>query len=103
MPIYEYQHPLTNETFDLLLPLKKEDLPYSLENGEKVISANKDKCTLEDGTICERIWSRVGYCGLAAKEKEVWQVDPEYVKKCRPKFVMSRRGEKIPYDPTRHC
>jgi hypothetical protein len=37
------------------------------------------------------------------KNREVFQADPSYVKKCRPKYVKFQDGHRERYDPTKHC
>jgi len=36
-------------------------------------------------------------------QREVWEADPDYVKKCNPKYVKYQDGHKERYDPTKHC
>lgn len=36
-------------------------------------------------------------------QREVWQADPDYIKKMNPKFVKYQDGHKERYDPTKHC
>lgn len=87
MPIYEYQHPDTKEIFSELRKIKDRDKPF----------------IAPDGKECERLLfpTKLGYCGKG--DREVFEVDPGYVKKCRPKYVEFRDGHKEKYDPTKHC
>lgn len=88
MPIYEYIHPKTGEIFEKLRPIKDRNKPY----------------VLEDGTKCKRlaISGSVGYFGKSAKEKESFELDRDYVKKCNPKYIRFRDGHRERYDPTKH-
>ena len=92
MPIYVYQHPNKEEFYEDLRSFKDADLPY--------ISP--------DGSVCKRVlyptntWSKHSK-GLVDKQCEVWDKDPSYVKKLKPKYVRTRDGQKIRYDPTKHC
>ena len=36
-------------------------------------------------------------------QRECFEADPQYVKKCNPKYVKLSTGEKVRYDPTKHC
>lgn len=84
MPIYEYQHPITKEIFEVLRPVSEYKKPY--------IS--------EDGTECVRVMS--GCHGWKA-DREVFEVDAEYVRKVKPKYIKFNDGHKERYDPTKHC
>ncbi len=87
MPIYEYQHPETGEIFEEFRLIK---------NRNKVFIA-------PDGVKCKRIMSsQMGYCGLAEKEREVFQLDSNYAKKMNPKYVKFRDGHRERYDPNKH-
>ena len=86
MPIYSYQHPKTKEVFDILREIKNRDKPY----------------ILKDGTKCKRIFGDINI-GIINKNAEVFQKDPDYVKKCRPKYIRLRNGHRVRYDPTKHC
>lgn len=37
------------------------------------------------------------------KNREVFEADPAYVKKCNPRFVQFQDGHKERYDPGKHC
>jgi len=37
------------------------------------------------------------------KNREVFEADPEYVKKCNPKYVKYQDGHRERYNPTKHC
>jgi hypothetical protein len=37
------------------------------------------------------------------KNREVFQADSDYVKKCKPKYVKFQDGHRERYDPTKHC
>lgn len=41
--------------------------------------------------------------GIIDKNAEVFQKDPEYVKKVNPKYIRFRDGHRERYDPNRHC
>jgi len=86
MPIYSYQHPKTKEVFEILRKIKDRDKPY----------------VLEDGTKCKRIFGNVNI-GVIDKNAEVFEKDPDFVKKCKPKYVKYLDGHREKYDPTRHC
>jgi len=88
MPVYQYEHPVTKEVFEDLRPIKNRHKPF----------------IAPDGVKCPRIVvpTDLGYCGRAEKEREVFELDPGYVKKCRPKFVKYRDGHREKYDPGKH-
>ncbi|NJL70148.1 MAG: hypothetical protein HC888_00440 [Candidatus Competibacteraceae bacterium] len=95
MPIYEYKHPKTGEIFNDIRTFSKMTEPF----------------VAPDGTICPFIswfeapdaadvvkgnkWSK----STVDKKCEVWEKDPEYVRKCNPKYVRTRSGERIRYNP----
>ena len=86
MPIYSYQNPNTKEVFEVLRSFKDWDKPY----------------ILEDGTKCKRVFDYRNI-GVIDKNAEVFQKDPDYVKKCKPKYIKYKDGHREKYDPTRHC
>ncbi len=47
----------------------------------------------------------IGFPGRMFKngQREVWEADPNHVKKCNPKYVQYQDGHKERYDPTKHC
>jgi len=84
MAIYQYKHPKTGEIFEDIRKMKDSDKPF----------------IAPDGIKCFRIISKFqGWKG----NKEVFEQDPSYVKKCRPKFVKFKDGHREKYDPTKHC
>ena len=85
MPLYKFLNPVTGEVFEELVSVKKCKKPF----------------VLPDGTKCKRLFS--GFKGgIINKNAEVFQKDPEYVKKCKPKYVKFRDGHRERYDPTKH-
>ena len=36
-------------------------------------------------------------------QREVWEADPQYIKKVNPRFVKRQDGIIERYDPTKHC
>lgn len=87
MPIYEYKHPKTGEIFTEIRKIKDRDKPF----------------TAPDGEVCERIFfSKMGYMGRSEKDREVFELDRDYAKKIRPKYVKYRDGHREFFDPTRH-
>lgn len=84
MPIYEYEHPETGEIFEDIRKFADSDKPF--------ISP--------DGVECKRVEvsSFTGWKG----DREVFEMDPGYVKKCKPKYVKFRDGHRERFDPTKH-
>jgi hypothetical protein len=87
MPIYSYKNPKNGEVFDEIRNMKDYDKPF----------------ILEDGTVCDRIYFSEQNLTVIDKNREVFEVDPGYVKKCKPKYVKFRDGHREKYDPNRHC
>ena len=86
MPIYQYKHPDTGEIFEEIRPFRKMDKPFVAPDGKK----------------CKRIFcveNIVGWNG----NREVFEADPGYIKKCNPKYVQFQDGHKERYDSTKHC
>lgn len=68
----------------------------------KISDRDKDFIS-PDGVRCKRvISSSVGYVGLHEKEREVFQVDRDYVKLCKPKKIRFRDGHVEKYDENKH-
>jgi len=88
MPLYEYRHPKTGEIFEDIRSFSQSDEPY----------------IADDGTKCEKVPIWDGQCrmGLVNNNAEVWQKDPDYVKRMKPKYLRTREGHRIRYDPTKH-
>lgn len=86
MPIYTYKNPKTGEEFDEIVPFSQGDKPL----------------ILDDGTVCERIFSITGL-GIIDNNAEVFKKDAAFVKKCNPKYIRLRNGHREKYDPTKHC
>lgn len=89
MPIYTYLHPKTKERFDIVRTISERNNPY--------IHIDGVKCQREE------VPHSMGYCGLATKEREVFQVDRELVHKCKPKKIKFRDGHTEKFDPQKHC
>ena len=85
MPIYEYAHPDTGEIFEDIRKIKDRDNIFMSEDGKK----------------CKRL--EVSNFTGWKNNREVFEVDADYVKKCNPKYVKFRDGHKERYDPTKHC
>jgi len=84
MPVYLFEHPDTEELFEELRLLSEIDKPFYAPDGE----------------LCRRVIG--ASVGLVNKNAEVWQKDPAYVKQLNPKYVKTRSGHRIRYDPTKH-
>lgn len=74
----------TGEIFEVYRKISERDLPFFAE----------------DGTECTRIISKSSGW---RKDREVFEVDPSYVKQMNPKYVKFRDGHRERYDETRHC
>lgn len=87
MPIYEYQHPDTKEIFSALRKIEDRDKSFIAPDGKK----------------CERLNfpTNLGYCGKG--DREIFELDAEYVRRCRPKKIRFRDNHTEFYDPTKHC
>jgi hypothetical protein len=86
MPIYEFEHPDTGEVFEDLRTFSKMNKPF----------------IAPDGVKCKRLEVPKSVKGWA-KNREVFEADPGYVKSCKPKYVQFQDGHKEKYDPTKHC
>ena len=89
-----YKHPKTEEMFSDQRMVGYEERPL-----------------LKQGIKCELVLDYVPpkkeYKALGPlcidKNREVFQADPELVKKTRPKYVKFQDGHRERYDPTKHC
>ncbi|MFW6015246.1 MAG: hypothetical protein ACOCRK_02265 [bacterium] len=86
MPIYSYKNPKTNKVFDKIRSINDRDKPI----------------ILDDGTKCHRVFSPNYQIGIIDNNAEVFEKDPDYVKKMNPKYVKFKDGHKEKYDPTKH-
>ena len=95
MPIYIYKHPETDEVFEVLRSMSQSEKQYEAP----------------DGVMCDRIFHNPNFnkdkdwmrTSRAGEKLEIFQHDPSYVKKMRPKYVKFRDGHRERYDPTKHC
>ena len=86
MPMYEYIHPDTGKIYEVIRSYK--------DKHKKFLAPDGKKCKVKE------IPSRVsGWKG----DKEVFEADSDYVKKCNPKYVKFKDGHRERYDPTKHC
>lgn len=86
MPIYIYLDKKTGKYYEEL---------------RKVADIDK-KFTSPDGNVCERVISAPSYTGKSDKEKEVFEIYGEEVKRKKPKFIKFRDGHRERYDPSKH-
>lgn len=95
MPIYLFKHPKTGKIFEDIRSFKDFDKPFISPDGE----------------TCDRIIpgtevnarKRKGRASRAGMKLEVFQADPQYVRRNHPKYVRFRDGHREKYDPTKHC
>lgn len=94
MPTYHYKHPKTNKIYedhriisdDMYRPFISKDgaecqfVPWYMLPDQKVSATKHAK-------------------GLIDRNCEVWDKDRPYVKKLNPKWVRTRDGKKIRYNP----
>lgn len=94
MPLYIYKNSKTGELIEELRPM----------------SECNDPLILEDGTVCERDYGgeqtvddkrRRQYRGTRGHEG--FEVDPDYYKIVKPKYVKFKDGHREKYDPNKHC
>jgi hypothetical protein len=84
MAIYLYKHPETGEIFEIMRKMSESDKPFFAPDGIK----------------CEKI---IGTFSGWKKNREIYEVDADYVKKTNPRYIRLQNGKKIRYDPTKHC
>jgi len=65
---------------------------------------SKKKYKAPDGVWCERYMKAEskGYCGLAASEREGFEMDPDIYRKRNPKYVRYKDGHREKYNPNKH-
>ena len=85
MPIYVFRHPKTGEEFEEMRSFADREKPFHSP----------------DGWRCDRVLFPTANA-VIDKNAEVWEKDPSYVKSLRPKYVRTRSGKRIRYDPTKH-
>ena len=84
--IYVYEHPKTGEKFEVFRKASERDAPF----------------VSPDGIECPRVLFPSA-ATIVDKNAESWEKDPGWVKKINPKYVRTRSGQRIRYDPTKHC
>ena len=85
MAVYIYKHPESGEEFEEIRSMSSADEPFFAP----------------DGVECERVLFPSSFA-VINKNAEVWEKDPSYVKSLKPKYVRTRSGHKIRYDPQKH-
>ena len=85
MPIYVFIHPDTEEEFEEIRSFKDINKPFIAPDGKK----------------CKR--KKFGNFRGWVKGRECFEADPDYVKKCKPKYIKFQDGHKERYDPGKHC
>ena len=84
MPFYEFKHPKTGKIFEEFRKMSDSDHPFIASDGE----------------VCPRV---ISACAGWREGREVFELDRDYVRKCKPRKVKYRDGHSEIYDPTRHC
>jgi len=91
---YYYKNPKTGKIFSDQRMQGYENKPYI------------DK----DGIECELLVDyrpseeeRTSGIAIINKNREVFQADSDYVKKCKPKYVKFQDGHRERYDSSKHC
>jgi hypothetical protein len=91
---FYYKHPKTGKIY----------------SDQRLIGYEKNPYKAPDGEICDLIEDYVPpvkegktQLGIINKNAEVFQKDPDFVKKCNPKYVKFQDGHRERYDPTKHC
>lgn len=89
-----YRHPKTGEMFS-------DQRMVGYESNPLVVRG--DKCELVKDYFPPKKESNKRNLAIINKNREVFQADPDYVKKCKPKYVRFQDGHREKYDPTKHC
>ena len=89
-----YKHPQTG----LMIPDQRM-VGYE----EKPLIINGERCELVRDYVPPEEDDDKRNLAIINKNREVFEADPDYVKKCRPKYVKFQDGHKERYDPTKHC
>ena len=88
MPHYTYEHPETGEVFEDFRPIKDRKKPFVAPDGIKCPFAPFACHTAPAGIVVGR---------------EGFEIDADFYKKSKPKYVKFRDGHRERYDPTKHC
>ena len=91
---YYYKHPKTEKIYSDLRMKGFEKKPY--------ISPDGEECELLKGYSPPSENKDIGVA-IIDKNREVFEADPDFVKKCRPKKIKFQDGHIEKYDPTKHC
>ncbi len=70
---------------------------------EKPLTVKGVKCELVSDYVPPKKDSNKRNLAIINKNREVFEADSNYVKKCNPRFVQFQDGHKERYDSTKHC
>ena len=91
---YYYKHPKTGKIYSDQRMIGFETKPYKASDGVECELLEDYSPPVEESK---------NQIGIINKNAEVFQKDPEFVKKCKPRYVKFRDGHREKYDPTKHC
>lgn len=91
---YWYKHPKTGEMFSDQRMVGYEIKPLLKQGIECELAPDYEPPTIERDTF---------NLAIINKNREVFQADPDLVKKTKPKYVKFQDGHRERYDPTKHC
>lgn len=89
-----YKHPETGEMISDQRMIGFEEKPLVIKGVKCELVRDYEPPTEEQDGLPPAIIN---------KNREVFEADPDYVKKCNPKYVKFQDGHKERYDPTKHC
>ena len=91
-----YKHPKTKEMFSDQRMIGYEEKPLVIKGV---------KCEIvKDYTPPEKEYKPLGPIRVYKDgQREVFQADPQYVKKMSPKYIKFNDGHREIYDSTKHC
>ena len=96
VPVWWYKHPKTGEMFSDLRTKGFEKKPLVVKGVICELDLDYILPTKKHKPLGPRQMFKDG-------QREVWEADSHYVKKCNPKYVKYQDGHKERYDPSKHC
>jgi len=102
---YFFKHPNTGKIYEDERTVFDVSRPFVAPDGVECESTHerpKDHeihKPLKKSKTTEKKLNKEKPKGINNKTREVWEVDRKYVRDCKPKFVRTRSGERIKYDP----
>ena len=93
---YYYKHPKTGKIYSEQRMKGFEKVPYKKDGVECEL--------LPDYIPPQKEHKNLGVIQIFKNgQRNIWEADSQYLRKCNPKYVVTKEGRKVRYDPGKHC